>query len=412
MMRLGRVLAACVVAFAAQNAACTGEADTCAQLERHLSRCGIPTESLECSRVERADQEALVALMEERGCSGLATENDRVLDARVCRLGGFSCPGSPIPAPGPRTAKHPIVLVSGIDGSPMFDWNPRIVEQLRADTRLDVRIVHVLPWATTSERAADLYASLESLAATAEIEKVNLVCYAVGGLDCRYLVSPGGLFAKDEAARAKASALVASITTVATPHRGTQVADATLSALRSGEATALLRALSTEDDAQKAAFATGTLEKTLDGLTPRALALFNQTVVDAPGITYQSFAGVSTILGVATSDEAASRFCRDESGELAFFRHPDTRDATNPLLWVTTPFAKTTLDDSGGTVTSPADGMVSIESAKWGTFRGCLPADHYDVIGQVNRVARDPQTGFDPVDFYRWLAADLGEQGL
>jgi triacylglycerol lipase len=56
--------------------------------------------------------------------------------------------------------------------------------------------------------------------------------------------------------------------------------------------------------------------------------------------------------------------------------------------------------------------MVSVESAKWGSFRGCIPADHYDVIGQIGHFTRDVRTGFDPIDFYRWVASDLAEQGL
>src|SRR5439155_1241067 len=147
--------------------------------------------------------------------------------------------------------------------------------------------VQVLPWATTPERAADLWASLQSLWPRIGSGKLNLVCYAVGGLDCRYLVSPGGLFEGEPASRAEV----------------------------------------------------------LDRVAP-------------------------------STEERVVSHC-----EGRYLRHDDTRDALHPLLWATVPFSFESRGADGLDATSPSDGMVSIESAKWGAFMGCLPADHYDVIG-------------------------------
>jgi triacylglycerol lipase len=93
-------------------------------------------------------------------------------------------------------------------------------------------------------------------------------------------------------------------------------------------------------------------------------------------------------------------------------RHPDTRDTMNPLLWLTTSFAGGTLDDHGRLTFSPADGMVSVESAKWGRFRGCLPADHYDVIGQIAHTTPDPMTGFDSARFFAAVVTSLASRGF
>ena len=90
----------------------------------------------------------------------------------------------------------------------------------------------------------------------------------------------------------------------------------------------------------------------------------------------------------------------------------DAKDHMQPALWVTAPFGGAANDDKGVAHTSPTDGMVSVESARWGRFRGCLPADHYHVIGQQRRAGRDPWTGFDVRRFYGWLANDLAGQGL
>ena len=57
------------------------------------------------------------------------------------------------------------------------------------------------------------------------------------------------------------------------------------------------------------------------------------------------------------------------------------------------------------------DGLVTVESAKLGTFLGCIPADHMD---EVNQLAGDPPglgNPFDAVQFYRDLAAWLRDTG-
>ena len=84
------------------------------------------------------------------------------------------------------------------------------------------------------------------------------------------------------------------------------------------------------------------------------------------------------------------------AGRSALRRAPDdceTSDATRP------PFIKAfddTVDplaamlDSTALIISPNlldpvahDGLVPVQSAKWGTFLGCVPADHLDEIGQI-----------------------------
>ncbi|MDI7267394.1 MAG: hypothetical protein QME96_05320 [Myxococcota bacterium] len=54
--------------------------------------------------------------------------------------------------------------------------------------------------------------------------------------------------------------------------------------------------------------------------------------------------------------------------------------------------------------------LVTVESATWGTFRGTLPADHWDEIGQL--ADGGPAGPFDHPAFYRQVAADLHRAGL
>ena len=56
----------------------------------------------------------------------------------------------------------------------------------------------------------------------------------------------------------------------------------------------------------------------------------------------------------------------------------------------------------------PNDGVVRVESAKWGRFRGCLITDHYGEVDQGRYPQTvDPDTGFDVLTFYDRLVADL-----
>jgi triacylglycerol lipase len=405
----------CASLSAAPVGGCASSAeDTCSALRGALKRCGMPTATLDCGRIDRTAQEALLARLGSKGCQGVSDTDPSAVDPRLCAIGNWPCPSSPTPEPGTRVPVYPVVFVSGIDGSPAFDWNPGILEALKR-AKVQTAHVSVLPWATTEERAADLWLSLESLKARTGAKKFNLICYAVGGLDCRYLVSPNGLM-KNRAADLKiVQSAIASISTIATPHRGTRVAEAALSAVRSGTASDLLSSL-------VGALADGTAKvpedaaivSTLEGLTLSATFTLNQTLRDAEGIYYQSWAGVSHVLGKTSdaSEEAIRAACINNEGALSFERHKGTRDSMNELLWFSSPFGGTSLNAEGTPVQSPADGMVSVESAKWGTFRGCLPADHYDVIGQIGHSTRDPMTGFDAPRFYRTLASDLAERSF
>ena len=381
---------------------CSAPEVVCGRLTDALKGCGFPVTDLSCEGIAYADAEALVARFGERDCAAFSS-GDRSVDPRICALGNWPCPLSPTPDANGQHPRYPVVLVSGIDGTPAFDWNPSIASELNR-AGIETHHVSVLPWATTVERAKDLQLSLKSLLAHLHTQKVNLVCYAVGGIDCRYLVSPAGL---------NDSAGVASVTTIATPHRGTRVAEAAQSALQNGNANDVLQALvgsgSTVTLPSDAA-----LLATLDGLGLPALEELNRKLIDAPGVRYLSWAGVSHLSGQssAATELKIREFCAAPDGTFLFQRHPDTHDRLFPLLWATVPFSFDIHDDAGRTLQSPSDGMVSVASAKWGEFQGCVPADHYDVIGELGHSTRDPATGFDAPLFYRFVAESLAGKGL
>ncbi|GAC1356597.1 MAG: hypothetical protein NVSMB47_10020 [Polyangiales bacterium] len=412
-----RAAAASLVLLAGACAACARQHDACSELGDALRRCDLATGDFSCDGVGTSTAEELLARLETDGCSALgqATQpgDAAAVDPRVCALGGFSCPPPPTPHVDSAATQFPLVFVSGIDDHPVFDWSPRIVASIGVGSDARAEHVTVLPWATVPERTADLWASLEQVLARTGASKVNLVCWAVGGLDCRYLVSPGGLFRDDRAGRARAVSAIASITTIATPHRGTRVAEAAISALRTGVASDLIAALlgtatsaPIPDDAA--------MLRALEGLTLEAAIAFDRDVIDEPAVFYQSFAGVSAPLGRASSTFTRDvlAHCVDADGAPADLGHPGTVDALSEALWITAPFSTVSYGPDRELVTGPSDGMIAVESAKWGLFRGCLPADHYDLVGQLAHTTRDARTGFDPQRFYRWLAADLASRGF
>ncbi|MDA3894578.1 MAG: hypothetical protein PF482_00370 [Desulfobacteraceae bacterium] len=62
----------------------------------------------------------------------------------------------------------------------------------------------------------------------------------------------------------------------------------------------------------------------------------------------------------------------------------------------------------------PNDGLVSVNSAKWGNFRGVEDAawwspgcDHYNIVDQVFGIT----PGFDAPDFYVDIVEDLKNRG-
>jgi len=125
------------------------------------------------------------------------------------------------------------------------------------------------------------------------------------------------------------------------------------------------------------------------------------------GLRVESWAGVSEALSLGTTEDAIRAACVGRDGDLLFDRHPGTHDEMTPLLWLTAPWAARSLSDGGQPLTSPSDGMVSVESAKWGRFRGCVPADHYDLVGQLADHGPDPDTGWDALRFYAAVARGL-----
>jgi len=126
--------------------------------------------------------------------------------------------------------------------------------------------------------AAVVKANLERILDETGCEKVNIIAHSKGGLEARYMISSLGCAAQ-----------VASLTTVATPHRGSETVDQLcrlpdsafkITAFFADRFSLLLG--DEEPDFYTVGRAFGT----------ENMAAFNEQNPDAPGVYYQSYAGV------------------------------------------------------------------------------------------------------------------------
>ena len=389
--------------------ACQADDDVCVAAVSVSDSCGTPLTKDQCKKLDAKDAQALLTSLTAMRCSdkdGLFTPT-----AATCKLAGWPCPDAIGPVPAKVAPKYPLVFVGGIDGHAELDWNPAVLAAVSDDTGAHVLHATLPSWASREERAGALWSILQARGAGAKGQKFNLVCYAVGGLDCRALVSPKGIFADDAATLALVTASIASVTTISTPHRGTRVADAAVIALQTGTQGDLVKAVT--GVSIPGSIGSGALVDALQSLTLDGASRASAKLVDAEGVYYQSFAGVSHMTGDADVPAAADvlHACGDDDAKKAGF-DAALVDHMQPTLIVTAPFGGASMKDDGVVTVTPTDGMVSVDSARWGSFRGCIPADHYHVIGQLRRTTRDVYTGFDAGRFYAWVASDLAGRGL
>jgi triacylglycerol lipase len=374
-------------------AGCQGGPDLCPDLEVELARCDLRPAARSCGDLSQGEVAGLLDQIAADGCAALREAPGGPVEERLCEALDWPCPPPLGESPAGAATRHPVLFVSGIDDQPLFDWSPDLLERIADATGSQVVHVTLPGWQTTAVRAAALAERVSAY------QRVNLVCWAVGGLDCRYLVSPAGM---DGAAR------IASVTTIAAPHAGTNVADALL-ALPPGEWTRWISAALAVEGGGSQSQREARVREILRGLTLERAAA-TSALPDPAGVLIQSWAGVSEPFGVDLPDLAATdRACVDADGRVA--TPPGDDDVMTDLLWPVAPFAAVA-ESAGVRRIDPADGLVAVSSTRYGRFRGCLPADHYDLVGGLADRGPDPVTGFDAARFYSALLFELAEAGL
>ncbi len=271
--------------------------------------------------------------------------------------------GTPLKGP-----PYPIVLAHGFFGFDRFagarflTYFYEVKEDLEAHGELLVFTPTVDPFNDSTTRSARLLEQLEAIRAQTGSAKVNLVAHSQGGLDARIIAH-------------QRPDLVASVFTVSTPHRGTPVSDLVGGGLQDPRARAVVDALVglVASPLWSESTSTSSITRALGQFETKTMADFNARWDDAPGVQYFSVAGRSSLLLAERQCEVANPnrpdFVRD---------YDDTRDPLSSLLTTTNLVISPNVFDL-----APNDGLVPVDSAKWGTFLGCVPADHLDEIGQI-----------------------------
>lgn len=299
------------------------------------------------------------------------------------------CNAAPLgPEPSGTPTRYPILLAHGFDASPSNYWGFfGVAEALRADGH-QVHIAMVPPYDSPEVRAAALEIHLDATLAEFGATKVNIIAHSMGGLDSRHLASPGGLDRGDS---------IAAISMMATAHRGTRIADIALGLLPDFADPAINALASMWGRTYSEVAGDSHLQAAMRGISEQNAPLFNAANPDHPGVYYQSWAGVSSVLGLANAKNETA--CE---GKLLL--HEGTVDKVDWRLKVQGSIV-------GGLSRIPNDGLITVESSKWANFRGCLPVDHLDEVGQVRDLKPDQNTGFDHLRFYRNLAFELTTMG-
>ena len=347
------------------------------------------TLSLACSSAETAAP----AVDPDAGDVGLSLPDLRVADDLgaddVAPVDAGAAPDVPaLPEVGVvQRGPFPIVLVHGFAGFQSLGpltYYYRVAEDLRRRGEV-VYDPELPPFAPPSTRAPVLAAAVRRALDETGRPRVVLIAHSQGGLDARYLISTLGLGDR-----------VAALVTVSTPHRGTRLGDA-FAGLIPGVNLGLLDGLATGiGSIYNGAPGRAAIRETLAALSERDAARFNEQNPDDPRVRYYSVAGRSN-----------RRDGRAVCGDAVVPNTPGLVDVPFPLLAPMMAF----LEGSDPT-NLVNDGLVTVRSARWGTFIGCVPADHFDEVGQIAHQGPDPASGFDHIVLYRELVRRLRDDGF
>ncbi len=112
--------------------------------------------------------------------------------------------------------KYPIVLVHGVfakDNSILISFWGRIPELL-AEAGFKVYLGNTDAWGSIESNAMLLQNTIDNIIDSVDCKKVNIIAHSKGGIDARFLISSLGFDSK-----------VASLTTISSPHYGSELAD-------------------------------------------------------------------------------------------------------------------------------------------------------------------------------------------
>ncbi|KAB8278056.1 triacylglycerol lipase [Aspergillus minisclerotigenes] len=268
------------------------------------------------------------------------------------------------------TPKHAIVLAHGLLGfdelrlaGPYFPgvqyW--RGIKEALSVKGIEVITATVPPSGSIEARAEEL---AKDIAAGAQGKAVNIIAHSMRGLDSRYMISH--LQPKDFK--------ILSLTTIATPHRGSAVADYILKQIGDERLAQVYYAL------EQIKFETGAFSQLTQDYMEKT---FNPTTPDVEDVRYFSYGA-----------------------------------SMQPSFWSVFRLSHRYLEQVEG----HNDGLVSVASSRWGGkdgYKGTLMGvNHLDLINWTNRLKwlAGEITGnrrrFNAIAFYLAIADMLAKEGL
>ena len=261
--------------------------------------------------------------------------------------------------------KYPILLVHGVffRDFRFFNYWGRIPAELKRNGAV-LFYGSQQSAASVADCGEELAARIRQIRQETGCDKVNIIAHSKGGLDSRYAISKCG-----------AAPYVASLTTINTPHRGCIFADYLLDKIPdsvcnkvSSKYNAALTLLGdTKPDFMEA----------VQDLTASACTGRNEVLPDNPQVYYQS-------IGSRMNAACSGRFPLNMSYPMV--KHFDGAN----------------------------DGLVSVDSMKWGSRFTCLtvPGGRGISHGDMIDLNRENIAGFDVREFYVNLVHELKERGL
>ena len=259
-------------------------------------------------------------------------------------------------------AKYPVVLVhgTGFRDRKHLDYWGRIPGAL-AQEGAKVFYSHQDAWGTVERNAAMVKRAVTAVLAETSAEKVNILAHSKGGLEARYMIAVLGMGDR-----------VASLTTICTPHHGSKTMDAilkTIPRLYRFAGWFVDRFFKLLGDAEPAFY-----ETSRQFTTAHARA-FNEAFRDDERVYMQSYAS-------------------------------SLRSVFDDFLFGMTHLFVRRLD-------GPNDGLVSVESAKWGRYRGEMNAgkrglSHADEVDALRMNVK----GYDIRRFFIEVVRELKEMGF
>jgi triacylglycerol lipase len=246
-----------------------------------------------------------------------------------------------------------------------------------------VRVANLPPYDSAEVRGKALAAEIVRALGELHAERVNVLAHSMGGLDSR------------EAIRLGLGDRIASLTTISTPHGGSRLGDLALD-LGQGVEQEGINAFVSFIGANFSSVAKDShLRAAFESLAVRNAAAFKASHPDDPRVFYQSWAGVAGVAGIIDpKDDDACEHKRFGGKRVSGIMH-------GFLLPMAAVIGRT-----------PQDTLVTVASAKHGEFRGCMPADHLEQVGDALSDGTHRITGFNRVRFYRLLAFDLAVRGF